>query len=170
MILGNGDIALALKELPLQGALGDKLFFASGVSNSRETRKAEYKREEDLLLKQNKNKHLVYFSSLACFYNPNTRYARHKKHMENLVKTYFKRFTIIRMGNITWGTNPHTLLNYFKNAAKKGDKIEIQDTYRYIVEKAEFLHWIHLIPDWNCEMNITGQRLKVKQIVKKYVR
>ena len=90
--------------------------------------------------------------------------------MENLVKTYFKRFTIIRMGNITWGTNPHTLLNYFKNAAKKGDKIEIQDTYRYIVEKAEFLHWIHLIPDWNCEMNITGQRLKVKQIVKKYVR
>ena len=163
MIVGYGDIASVLKDRK------GTIFFASGVSNSQETRESEYKREEDLLMKQNKNKHIVYFSSLAIFYNPNTRYSHHKKHMEELVKTHFKHYTIVRMGNITWGNNPHTLINHFRNAVKKGEKLEIWDTYRYLVNKKEFLHWIEMIPDWNSEMNITGQRLKVKQIVKKYV-
>lgn len=73
MIIGHGDIASVLKDR--EGFI----FFASGVSNSGETRESEYKREEDLLLKQNKNKHLVYFGSLSIFYNPHTRYTRHKK-------------------------------------------------------------------------------------------
>ena len=163
MIIGHGDIANVLKDRK------DFIFFASGVSNSNESRESEYKREEELLLKQNKNKHLIYFGSLAIFYNPNTRYSRHKKHMEELVKTHFKHYTIVRMGNITWGNNPHTLINHFRNAVKKGEKLGIWDTYRYLVNKKEFLHWIEMIPDWNSEMNITGQRLKVKQIVKKYV-
>src|SRR3989344_1252980 len=161
MIVGYGDIASVLKDRK------GTIFFASGVSNSQETRESEYKREEDLLMKQNKNKHIVYFSSLAIFYPQNTTASRHKKHMEELVKTHFKHYTIVRMGNITWGNNPHTLINHFRNAVKKGEKLEIWDTYRYLVNKKEFLHWIEMIPDWNSEMNITGQRLKVKQIVKK---
>ena len=159
MIIGHGDIASVLKDR--RGFI----FFASGVSNSREKRGSEYKREEALLLKQNKKKHLVYFGSLAVFYNPHTRYFRHKRHMEELVKKHFKHYTIVRMGNITWGKNPNTLINHFKNLIKNGKKIEIWDTYRYLVDKKEFLHWINLIPDANCEMNITGQRLKVRQIV-----
>lgn len=115
-------------------------------------------------------KGIVYFGSLGIFYNPHTRYTRHKKHMEEVVKSHFKHYTIISMGNITWGKNPNTLINYFRNAVKKGKKLEIWDTYRYLVNKNEFLHWINLIPEWSCEMNITGQRLKVKQIVKKYVK
>lgn len=171
MIVGHGDIASALKDLPA-GRQGRKgfIFFASGVSNSKETRDSEYKREEKFLLKQNKKGHLVYFGSLAIFYNPDTRYSRHKRHMEEVVKKNFAHYTIVRLGNITWGDNPHTLINYFKNAAKNGDKIEILNTYRYLVDKKEFLHWINLIPEWNSEMNITGQRLKVSQIVKKYVK
>ena len=164
MIIGHGDIASVLKNKK------GWIYFASGVSNSRETREREYKREEELLLKQNKNKHLVYFGSLSVYYNPSTRYARHKKHMENLVRAHFKHYTIVRLGNITWGKNPHTLINYFRNAAKKGEKLEIWDTYRYLVDEKEFLHWIEMIPDWNCEMNITGKRLKVQEIIKKYVR
>jgi len=164
MIIGHGDIASVLKDRK------DFIYFASGVSNSRETRESEYKREEELLLKQNKKSHLVYFGSLAIFYNPHTRYTRHKRHMEELVKENFAHYTIVRLGNITWGDNPHTLINYFRNAAKKGEKLVILNTYRYLVEKREFLHWIDLIPEYNCEMNITGQRLKVSQIVKKYVR
>ncbi len=162
MIIGNGDVASALKDRR------GWIFFASGVSNSGETRESDYKREEDLLLKQDKKKHIVYFSSLCVFYSDN-RYARHKKHMEELIKKNFKHYTIIRMGNITWGKNPHTLINHFKNLIKKGEKIEIWDTHRYLINKKEFSHWINLIPEWNSEMNITGQRLKVKQIVKKYV-
>jgi nucleoside-diphosphate-sugar epimerase len=164
MIIGYGDVASVLKDRK------DKVYFAAGVSNSGETRASEYKREEDLLMGQDKNKHLVYFGSLAIFYNPHTRYVRHKRHMEDLIRTHFKHYTIVRMGNITWGKNPHTLINYFRNLAKKGEKLAIWDTYRYLVNKKEFLHWIDLIPDWNCEMNITGKRLKVKEIVKKYVK
>ena len=164
MIVGRGDIASVLKDK------SNFIFFASGVSNSNETRESEYKREEDLLLKQNRKKRLVYFGSLAAFYNPNTRYSRHKRHMEKLVRNNFKHYTIVRLGNITWGKNPNTLINHFRQKRKKGERLEIWDTYRYLVNKKEFLHWIEMIPDWNCEMNITGQRLKVEQIIRRYVR
>lgn len=159
VIIGHGDIAFVLNDRR------GWIYFAAGVSNSRETRESEYQREEDLLMKQNRNKHIVYFSSLCVFYSDN-RYSRHKKQMEELVKKKFKHYTIIRMGNITWGKNPHTLINYFKNLIKKEQRIEIWDTYRYLINKEELLHWINLIPEWNSEMNITGARLKVGQIVK----
>ncbi|KKQ77862.1 MAG: hypothetical protein A3A96_00545 [Candidatus Zambryskibacteria bacterium RIFCSPLOWO2_01_FULL_39_39] len=161
MIIGDGDIASALKDKK------EFLYFASGVSNSQETRESEYKRERDLLMEQNKNKHLVYFSSLCVFYS-DTRYAQHKIEMEKMVKNNFKYYTIIRLGNITWGKNPHTLINFIRNKLKNKEKIKIQPVYRYLVDKDEFLHWISLIPTWNCEMNITGKRLLVKDIVKIY--
>ncbi len=162
MILGHGDIARVL--IDKKGWI----FFAAGVSNSSEKRESEYQREIDLLLQQDKSRHLVYFSSLSIFYR-NTRYQRHKKHMEDLIKKQFKTYTIVRLGNITWGTNPHTLINYFRRCMKKGEHLDIWDTYRYLVDKREFLHWISRIPNWSCEMNITGKKMKVKQIVKLYV-
>lgn len=168
MIIGNGDIAKAI--LPLSIARNKKiLFFVSGVSNSSEKKEAEYRREKTLLLKQPKNMHLVYVSSLCIFYS-NSRYAKHKKQMEKLIKKTFKKHTIIRLGNITWGKNPHTFINYMKNAKKEGKKFEVWDTYRYIVSKKEFQYWISLIPPFSCEMNIPGKRLTVKQVVKRYVK
>ena len=90
--------------------------------------------------------------------------------MEGLVKKEFPMYTIVRLGNITWGTNPHTLINYLSNKVKKGGAVELQDTTRYVAEEDEFLHWIDLIPqDRNCEMNVTGQPMKVTEIFKKYV-
>jgi hypothetical protein len=159
MIVGNGDIA---------GALTDRkgfCFFASGVSNSQETRESEYKREMDLLMVQNKSNHLVYFSSLGVF-GGNTRYYQHKREMEVAVKRYFEDYTIVRIGNITWGKNPHTLLNAMRNKVKNGEKLEIQDVYRYIVDKDEFQYWMSMIPVWSCEISIIGKRMKVKDIVK----
>lgn len=164
MIIGNGDIA---------GVIPDKvgyLFFASGVSNSKEKRESEYTREKTLLLSQNKKAHLVYFGSLCIFYNPTTRYAQHKREMESLVKKHFRNYTIVRIGNIDWGKNPHTLINFFKNEIHQGRKITIADTYRFIVDKEEFLYWIELIPEYNCEINIPGKRMKVLDVVKKYVK
>ena len=162
-IIGHGDIASALIDQQ------DKVFFASGVSNSSEKRESEYQREIDLLLAQNKSHHLVYFSSLCIFYS-NTRYAQHKKIMESLVKKNFKHYTIIRLGNITWGNNPHTIINHFRNDRKAGKPLEIQDAYRYIIpNKAELQHWLAMIPEWNCEMNITGKRMSIKQIVSEYI-
>ena len=160
-IVGNGDMASVLTDRK------DRLYFASGVSNSQEKREAQYTREKNLLLKQDRKMHIVYFSSLAVFYG-NNRYVKHKQQMEKLIKQEFPRYTIIRIGNITWGTNPHTIINFFRLRIKKGMPIKVQDTYRYIIDKDEFLHWINLIPNWSSEMNITGRRMKVKDIIDEY--
>lgn len=161
MIIGSGDIGTALKEVDSP----DLLFFASGVSNSQEDRESEYQREIDLLLEQPRDAHIVYFSSLAVFYSQ-TRYAQHKRDMEAMVKANFPRYCIVRLGNIDYGSNPHTLINYLK----AHPKAEIRDEWRYICSKDELLHWINLIPTWSCEMNVVGKRLKVKEIVEQYVK
>jgi len=166
MILGKGDIASVLKEIDRD----EVVFFASGVSNSQETREEEYDREKTLLLKQtNLFHHLVYFSSLAVF-ESDTRYIKHKRLMEHLVKTFFPKHTIVRIGNITWGKNPNTLLNFMRNKIKNKEVFDIQDVYRYIVDKEEFLYWLKRIPEWSCEMNITGKRMKVIDIIYEYCR
>lgn len=163
MIVGNGDLAQALKEIDRD----DRIFFCSGVSNSREVRESEFQREKDLLWAIKDRKHLVYFSSLAVFYSK-TPYADHKRMMERIVKN-FPRWTIVRLGNIDWGTNPCTIINFMRAQKAKGEPLEIQDTYRYIVNREEFLYWVKMIPAWNCEMSIVGRRLTVQQIVDEYV-
>ena len=162
MVIGNGDIATALKEA-MRPADEGYIFFASGVSNSKEIREWEYQREKNLLVEQDKTKHIVYFSTLAIFYS-STRYTKHKQYMEYLIKDNFRHWTIMRLGNITWGSNPHTLINYLR----MHPKAKIRNEYRYICDKEEFLHWISLIPDWNCEMNVPGRRMLVREVVKEY--
>jgi len=161
MIIGRGTIASVLPDRE------DLLFFASGVSNSSETNESEYDREINLLLDQDKNAHLVYFSTLSLFYN-STRYTQHKKYMEELIKKRFKRYTIMRLGSPTWGSNENHLVAYFRGKLKRGEPFQIWDTERYVLEKAEFLHWVNKIPKWNCEMNVPGIRMNVQDIVKKY--
>lgn len=161
MIVGHGDLASALTDR------SDLIYFASGVSNSSETRESEYQREIALLYKQDRSMHLVYFSSLCVFYS-DSRYARHKRTVESIVKSIFHPYTIVRVGNITWGNNPHTLINFIRNQIRRGEMPNIQDVYRYIVDLDEFRYWINQIPPWSCEMNITGRRMKVKEIVKEY--
>jgi hypothetical protein len=156
-IVGHGDIASKLED-----RVGF-IFFASGVSNSREKRESEYLREINLLSEQDESKHLVYFSSLCIFYS-HTRYAKHKMDMETLVKQNFEHYTIIRLGNITWGDNPHTIINYFKNCKKQGIEPVIKDEHRYLIDEFEFKHWLNMIPEWNCEMNIPGRFTTVRQI------
>ena len=161
MIIGSGDVASVLPKR------NKKMFFASGVSNSLETRESEFQREKNLLLRQNRKAHLVYFSSLAVLHGDN-RYVRHKREMEKLIKQEFPLYTIMRLGNITWGTNPHTIINFFRARIKKGLPLKIQNTYRYIIDKDEFLHWINLIPNWPCEMNCPGRRMSIQEIVDEF--
>lgn len=160
-VIGNGDISSVIPDRQ------DRLFFASGVSNSAETRESEFKREEKLLLEQRRDKHIVYFSSIATF-TGDTPYLQHKIKMEGLVKK-FPHYTIVRLGNISWGTNPNTLINAIKLKIKNGETVEIRDAYRYVVDKEEFIDWINMIPERNCEMTVSGRRMKVWQIVKEYV-
>lgn len=161
MIIGHGNIAKVLPERD------DLLFFASGVSNSQETSESEYQREKDLLLKQDKTSHIVYFSSLAAL-KGKTRYLRHKVEMEELVKDNFFKYTIVRIGNILWDNNPHTFLNFIRNKIKNNEPFEVINKYRYMVDKDEFLYWIDQIPDRSCEISIVGHRMKVKDIIDEY--
>lgn len=159
-IIGHGDIASVLTDHP------DRIYFASGVSNSQESRESEYRREVDLLMAQPEDKRLVYFGSLSIFYS-NTRYAQHKRFMEGIVKTW-PRYCLVRIGNIDFGTNPHTIINFFKAQVAKGRPLVIKDEERYVAGEEELLHWISRIPDFNCEMNIPGERLTIRQIAERY--
>jgi UDP-2-acetamido-2,6-beta-L-arabino-hexul-4-ose reductase len=157
VIIGSGDVAQALPDRD------DLTFFASGVSDSSCTDEHKYDREVRLLLSQDSRAHIVYFSSLAVFFS-DTRYTQHKRYMETLIRENFPTYTIVRIGNIDWGSNPHTLINYLR----AHPKAKVKDEYRYVVDKDEFLYWVDAIPPWNCEMNVVGERLKVKQIREKY--
>ena len=157
MIIGNGDIASALTDHP------DRIYFASGVSNSTCSDKKEFKRERNLLDKIDCNKHIVYFSTLSIYY-ANSYYTEHKADMEDRIMSWFKSYTIVRLGNITWGKNPNTIINYLKSKINNNMPYEIKDTQRYLCSKEEFQHWMNLIPDFNTEMNITGERVSVKEI------
>jgi hypothetical protein len=147
VVIGSGDIASVLTDRE------DVIFFVSGVSNSSETKESEFEREKLLLFNTPKDKHLIYISTLSVYYLK-TPYTEHKLEMERLIKDYFTSYTIFRIGNITWGTNPNTLLNYLK----AHPEAERKPVWRYLVDKDEFLHWISLAPIPGREtMNITGK-------------
>ena len=134
MIVGRGDIASVLNDR--DGAI----FFVSGVSNSNETRESEFMREIELLDKQDKTKCIFYFSSITVDdMSKNSQYLQHKRRMELLVKSNFENYNIIRIGNITWGSNPNTFINYIKNKKSKGEVVEIKDEYKYIIDKEQLV-------------------------------
>ena len=145
MIVGTGDIASVLNDRD------GTIFFASGVSNSNETRESEFMREIELLDKQDKTKCIFYFSSITLDdLSKNSQYLQHKRRMELLVKSNFENYNIIRIGNITWGSNPNTFINYIKNKKSKGESVEIKDEYKYVIDKEQLV----LLTD---NLPLTGQ-------------
>ena len=87
--------------------------------------------------------------------------------MEVLIKEKFKNYCIFRIGNIRWGDNPNTILNNLGYKIHHKQQFEIRDECRYLIDREEFRHWISMIPTkGKHEMNVTGQRYKVKEIVK----
>lgn len=163
MILGKGDIASVIPDR--EGAL----LFASGVSNSAETLKGAFDREIKLLNKQRRDLCLFYFSTLSIFYK-NSPYVEHKKHMEDLIRDQFPNYNIIRIGNITWGDNPNTFLNYFRIQIKAKKHFTIFDEYRYLICKQEFLTVVNNLPlIGKNEVNVCGEILKVEDIVKRLI-
>ena len=116
MIIGKGLIANSLKNIDSE----DIMFFASGVSNSLETRNSEFEREACLLkdsIEKNPEKKLIYFSTLSINdqSKQNSSYVLHKLEIENFIKNNCKSYLILRIGNIVGkGGNPNTLFNFLK--------------------------------------------------------
>jgi hypothetical protein len=163
MIIGKGDIASILNDRD------DITFFASGVSNSSETRWEEFDREKKLLFEQDKDICLLYFSSIAIDIKEkydNSKYLKHKKEMEDLIKSNFKNYIIIRIGNISWGSNPNTFLNYIKNKIKNKEVVHIMDEYKFMLDKKHVLLLTDNLPSiGQFEISVFGQMKKVKDLL-----
>lgn len=164
MIIGNGDIASVLNDR--EGAI----FFASGVSNSSETNQAAFELEL-MKLKQfiGDKRSLFYFSSIATQIKPiqnHSPYFKHKILMESCVKAWFENYNIIRIGNINWGTNPNTFINFIKLKREKGEPVEIRDEWKYMISKEQLLLLTDNLPlTGKNEISVFGECKKVKDLV-----
>jgi len=163
MIVGTGDIASILNDRD------GIIFFASGVSNSSETTESEFKRELDLISKQDKSKCIFYFSSIAIDNNEKyeiSKYLQHKKQMEDYIKDNFQNYNIIRIGNIMWGSNPNTFLNYLKNKIKNNESVYISDEYKFMINKEQLLALTDNLPIIaQNQLSIFGKMIKVKDLI-----
>lgn len=158
-IIGRGDIGSVLNDR--EGAI----FFASGVSNSQCENSDQYLREVKLLLTQCKDQCLFYFSTIS-IYNSNTMYAHHKRLMEQVIIGNFLNYNIIRIGNISWGSNPHTFLNAMRTKIAQGESIEIRDEYKYMISKKQLLLLTDNLPlTGRNEINVFGEMKKVKDLL-----
>lgn len=122
MIIGRGLIATSLEKLNTEGIV----YFASGVSNSLETKNSEFERELSLLtesIHHHKDCRLVYFSTLSV--NDQSKkdspYVLHKLKMEDFIRENSQDYLILRIGNIVGkGGNPNTLFNFLKSRISGG--------------------------------------------------
>ncbi|MBD8084310.1 NAD-dependent epimerase/dehydratase family protein [Chryseobacterium caseinilyticum] len=127
MITGNGLIAKSLQSIDSD----DVLFFASGVSNSLETRTSEFEREHTLLkskIEENPGKTFVYFSTCSIYDSSknNSHYVLHKLKMEQIIADLCKNYFILRISNAVGnGGNPNLLVNYLVREIKSNAKITL---------------------------------------------
>lgn len=114
MIVGKGLIASQFNDVDRE----DVVFFASGVSNSSETKKEEFLREQNLIeetIRLNSDKLFIYFSTCSIYDSSkyNSPYVLHKLHMEEIIKEYASKYLILRISNaVGKGGNPNLLMNY----------------------------------------------------------
>lgn len=127
MIVGNGLLAKAFG--PHFGGDAEIIIFASGVSNSLETRREEFAREEALLRKlvDGDVKRFVYFSSCGATapVSEHTHYMRHKRAMESLVLAA-PHGLVLRLPQVVGHTgNSHTLTNFLRNHIVSGEHFTV---------------------------------------------
>lgn len=127
MIVGSGLIALLFAKHDRE----DTIFFASGVSNSLETEKEQFLREENLIRKtisQNHDKMFVYFSTCSIYDSSkaNSPYVLHKLRMEQVVSEHCPKNLILRLSNaVGRGGNPNLLINYLMRSIQNNQVIDV---------------------------------------------
>jgi len=126
MIIGNGLIASALRDRE------DTVFFASGVSDSRESRDSEFKREEKLLLDSlDNNRVFVYFGAIG----GSELYLKHKERMKNIVTSVEKHIILNLSQVVGRGGNNNNLFNAFRRSLLEGEEITVyRDCLRSLID------------------------------------
>ena len=127
MIIGNGLIASLFTDCDQENII----FFASGVSNSLETKKEEFLREENLIRKtitENPNKVFIYFSTCSIYDSSKaeSQYVLHKLKMEQIITQLCYQYLILRLSNAVGnGGNPNLLVNYLVRSVKNRETINV---------------------------------------------
>lgn len=127
MIIGNGLIASLFADCDQENII----FFASGVSNSLETKKEEFLREENLIKKtitENPNKVFIYFSTCSIYDSSKaeSQYVLHKLKMEQIITQLCSQYLILRLSNAVGnGGNPNLLINYLVRSVKNSETINV---------------------------------------------
>ena len=127
MIIGNGLIASLFADCDQENII----FFASGVSNSLETKKEEFLREENLIKKtitENPNKVFIYFSTCSIYDSSKaeSQYVLHKLKMEQIITQLCSQYLILRLSNAVGnGGNPNLLINYLVRSVKNIETINV---------------------------------------------
>jgi nucleoside-diphosphate-sugar epimerase len=128
MIVGNGMMARAFS-----GFAGDRsvMIFASGVSDSLETRPAAFQRERELLLRTraaHPEALLVYFGTCSV-HDPDRRataYVRHKLEMESLIAASPHPWLVLRLPlALGPGHRGRTLACYLRERIAGGEAFEV---------------------------------------------
>jgi nucleoside-diphosphate-sugar epimerase len=151
MVVGNGMMAKKFFSFKDDENI---LIFASGVSNSKETKVENFEREKDLLfeaISQNSTKKFVYFSTCS-IYDPSEKdslYVKHKLECEQLIEKNCKNYLICRISNVVGKTdNPNTIISYlvskigseqpfqlWKNSVR--NIIDIEEVFSFVSHKVK---------------------------------
>ncbi len=127
MVVGKGLLGMSFL-LSSENDNNDRIIFASGVSNSKETNIEEFEREKNLILINIKSERkFIYFSSVLSdvINNP---YYQHKLEMEELIKSSTKNYLIFRVPQIVgYSGNSNNLIKNFSRNMKDGNKITIHE-------------------------------------------
>jgi nucleoside-diphosphate-sugar epimerase len=130
VIVGQGMIA---KAFSFYGTSKDVLIFASGVSDSLETRGTAFKREAVLLqewLAKVNAATFVYFSTCS-IYDPTlveSPYVQHKITMEEIVRFKAENYLIFRLPQAVGKTTSRTLIKYLFDMIQSGQQFEVWTT------------------------------------------
>ncbi len=127
MIIGNGLLAKAFA--PFFTSDPTVMVFASGVSNSRETRAEQFERERQLLASAlTSGPSLVYFSTCSV-HDPelaHSPYVQHKISMEQLVLAGASQNIVFRLPQVVGHCgNQHTLTNYLYHQISTGKPFQV---------------------------------------------
>ena len=133
----------------------DDIIYASGVSNSSETRKELFDREIELInscLKELKRDcSFIYFSttSIQNVSKKHCHYIIHKLSIEAMLRNSGHNYLILRLPNLVGNSrNPHTLTNFFADSIQSSKPFKLtKNAIRHLIDANDLASILNDIKD-----------------------
>jgi nucleoside-diphosphate-sugar epimerase len=158
MIVGNGMIANVFNE---RFEVENVIIFASGVSNSKETRPEEFKKELNLVqetILKYPNKLFVYFSTCS-IHNNFSHYIEHKINIEKYIIDNSNNYLILRLPIVLGrNQNKNQLIGFLFDKNINNETIEIyKNANRYLIDSNDLPKILEIL----IEKNITNEIIEI---------